>query len=347
MISTCFMAFWMSNTATAVMMMPMAISVAALLMPTGSKNTAFAKALVLGIAYASAIGGLGTFVGTPTNAMLQGFMAKTYGTEITLLTWMSFGIPIVLVVGIFAWGLLTRLFLRHAEIADDAHSLLENEFSKLGKMQHGEKLVAMVFLVCVALWIFGGYLESGIGISLSDAGIAIFGALLLFLIPLNFRNAEFVLTWKDAERLPWGILIFFGGSLSLSAAMTSTGVTAWLGAELSVFSGLSLWLIVLGVVLMIILVSELMSNVATIAAFLPILAGLADGMQVHPLMVLVPATLAASCGFMMPGASAANAIAFSTGYLRSGEMVRAGLWLNLAAALMITVICLLLLPLLV
>ena len=182
------------------------------------------------------------------------------------------------------------------------------------------------------------------GITLDDASIAIFGALLLFLTPLDWRKAEFTLSWKDAERIPWGVLIFFGGSLSLSSALTATGVTDWLGAELSIFHGLPVWLIVIGVVIMLILVSELMSNVATITAFLPILAGLATGMGVDPLLILIPATLAASCGFMMPGASAANALAFGTGYLRVSEMARAGLLLDVVAAIIITLVCLFLIP---
>ncbi len=344
MIATCFMAFWISNTATAVMMLPIAVSIATLLLPKNSTDKTFAKALVLGIAYSAAIGGLGTFVGTPTNAILLGFMEKTYGVQFQLSDWMMFGVPSVILIAGFAWAMLSKMFLQKTIIVTDAAQKLEHEYSKLGKMQRGEKIVTAVFLICATLWTFGSFVEDWLGLVLDDASIAIFGALLLFLTPLDWRKAEFALSWKDAERIPWGVLIFFGGSLSLSAALTSTGVTDWLGEELSIFNGLPLWLVVIGVVILLILVSELMSNVATITAFLPILAGLATGMGVDPLLILIPATLAASCGFMMPGASAANALAFGTGYLRVSEMARAGLLLDIMAGIIITLICLFLIP---
>jgi sodium-dependent dicarboxylate transporter 2/3/5 len=159
--------------------------------------------------------------------------------------------------------------------------------------------------------------------------------LLLFLLPLGGGEGRTALTWRDAEGLPWGILIFFGGSLSLSAALTETGVTRWLSNELQILQGVPLWLVASAVVVLVVVVSEMMSNSATVSAFLPILAGLCGGLGVHPFLVMIPATLAASCAFMMPGASPPNAIAFSTGSLRVGEMVRTGLLLNLVCAAVI------------
>jgi sodium-dependent dicarboxylate transporter 2/3/5 len=182
------------------------------------------------------------------------------------------------------------------------------------------------------------------GIKIDDAVVAIGGALLLLLLPLDRSLGRTALTWKDAEGLPWGILIFFGGSLSLSAALTETGVTRWLSDELQFLHGVSLWLVATAVVVLVVIVSEMMSNSATVSAFLPILAGLCGGLGVHPFVVMIPATLAASCAFMMPGASPPNAIAFSTGCLRVGDMVRTGLLLNLVCGVVILIAAFHLIP---
>lgn len=335
MLVTAIMAMWMSNTATAVLMFPIAMSIGLLLQEKSGGNLRAPKAIALGIAYASVLGGLSTFIGTPTNAMLYAHMQSTYQTSLSLSEWMSFGVPLSALSLLFAWVLLSQMYLREMPLTDDLSDEIAAKRAALGPLSQGEKNTAMVFFITVALWLCSSWLE-GVGIVLEDASIAIFAALALFLLPVNLRSQQFTLEWRDAEEIPWGILVFFAGSLALSAAFTATGVSDWLGTQLEALHGVPTVLIVLAVVTLIIAASEMMSNVATISVFLPILSVLAEALHVNPLLFLLPATLAASCGFMLPGASAPNAIAYATGIFRVKEMVRAGFWMDLMAVMVIT-----------
>jgi sodium-dependent dicarboxylate transporter 2/3/5 len=348
LLVTAFMGMWMSNTATAMVMMPMAVSIAALIsraMPaSGTATPSSTKALVLAVAYAPCLGGLATFIGTPTNAVLEGYVHKTYGVNLSLADWMAFGVPLALLLLVCCWLLLYCSLLRHVPAVPELGRMMADEYRKIGRFTTGEIVTTSVFAACVLGWVFSDTWSALIGARVDDAVIALLGALLLFVTPLDRRFQRTALTWKDAEGLPWGILIFFGGSLSLSAALTETGVTAWLSGALQIIHDVPVWLVVLGVVVMITAVSEMMSNSATITAFLPILAGLAGGLEVHPFLIMIPATLAASCAFMMPGASPNNAIAFSTGSLTVGDMVRQGLRLNLVCAAVIVLAAFYLIP---
>jgi solute carrier family 13 (sodium-dependent dicarboxylate transporter), member 2/3/5 len=335
LLVTGFMGMWMSNAATAMVMMPMAISIGALVERGQQSGGPASKALLLGVAYAPCLGGLATFVGTPTNAVLEGFVAKTYGVELSLAQWMKFGVPVAVTLLVCCWALLYVTLLRRVPSVDGLGVLMDSEYRRLGSFSRGEAVTTAVFAGCILCWMFSGVIADVTGVKLDDAVVAIAAALLLFLLPLGGGEGRTALTWRDAEGLPWGILIFFGGSLSLSAALTETGVTRWLSNELQILQGVPLWLVASAVVVLVVVVSEMMSNSATVSAFLPILAGLCGGLGVHPFLVMIPATLAASCAFMMPGASPPNAIAFSTGSLRVGEMVRTGLLLNLVCAAVI------------
>lgn len=338
MLVTCFLAMWISNTATAIMMLPMALSIGALLNGCeegDKKDNKLAKALVLGIAYSSVIGGLGTFIGTPTNAILQGHIEKIYGFKLSLADWMMFGIPVVLVMFAISWSLLSTTFLKGYKNVGNAKDIIAQEYASLGCLSGGEKIVAIVFAVTVGLWVFGGLLEDAMGIKLDDAVIAVFGAALLFVIPTSLKEGTSPLVWKDTEKMPWGVLIFFGGSLSISSALTQTGVTLWLSHMLESLGGVDAIIIISVVVALIIIVSEMMSNVATITAFLPILSALSSAIDINPLLVLVPATMAASCGFMLPGASAPNALAYSTGHIKVSDMTRLGVILDILAMIVI------------
>jgi len=339
MIATAFMGMWISNTACAIMMLPMAISMALLFCGGDSEcdqtSNPFAKAMILGVAYAAVVGGLSTFVGTPTNAVLIGHMSKTYGFEFSLADWMTFGIPLGLTLLFIVWGLLTFIFLRKHEIEGDVKSMVRNAYSNLGAMRREEKTVALVFFTAASLWAGSSYIEKSLNIQIDDAAIAVFAALLMFVIPTNKKFDQFALTWKDTSKLPWGILVFFGGSLCISDALTASGVTQWLSVKLNMLEGLNIVLIIGVVIILLIIVSEMMSNVATITAFLPILSAMAAAMQVNPLLVLIPATLAASCGFMLPGASAPNAFAYGTGYIKIKDMVRTGFILDMLAGLLV------------
>lgn len=341
MLATAFLGMWISNTATTILMLPMAVSMAMLLssedvgddIPLG-KNL-LAKAMILGVAYSAIIGGLGTFVGTPTNAILQGFMSKQYGYSFSLADWMAFGVPLLLCLLLLTWGMLCFFFMRHAKIRPDLRAIVGESFAKLGPMCREEKIVALVLAFVALLWTGSHIVEAAFNVSIDDAVVGIIGAMMLFLIPTDRSFSTFALRWKDTSKLPWGILIFFGGSLSISDALTQTGVTDWLSIQLSVMQGMSMALVVLAIVLLMILVSEMMSNIATVTAFLPILAAMAAAMNINPLIILVPATLAASCGFMLPGASAPNALAYGTGHLKIRDMIKTGFFLDLLAAIAI------------
>jgi solute carrier family 13 (sodium-dependent dicarboxylate transporter), member 2/3/5 len=333
LLVTGFLGLWMSNAATAMVMMPIALSLAALVARDRTDTGNVTKALILAVAYAPCIGGLGTFIGTPTNAVLEGYLTKTYGVALSLAEWMAFGVPLAIVLLAACWTLLYFRLLRGAPAPANLDGLMRAEYAKLGPFSRGEILTSVIFGICVLGWVLGDVWSSLLGVPIDDASVALLGALLLFLAPLDLRYERTVLTWKDTEKLPWGILLFFGGSLSLSAALTETGVTQWLSRELQVVHGIPVWLVVSVVVVLIVLVSEMMSNSATITAFLPVLAGLAGGMGFHPLLIMIPATLAASCAFMLPGASPTNAIAFATGKLTVADMVRNGFWLNVICGL--------------
>jgi sodium-dependent dicarboxylate transporter 2/3/5 len=332
---TGFMGMWMANAATAMVMMPMALSIAALIAPSNTAGSPVAKALVLAVAYAPVIGGLSTFIGTPTNAVLEGFLSKTYGYQLSLAQWMAFGVPITVVLLIACWALLYLLFLRQAPAVPGLRAQMQESYARLGPFTRGEIATTAVFLLCVSGWVLSDVWARLLGVVLEDAVIAVVGALLLFILPLDRRGEKTVLTWKDTEKLPWGILLFFGGSLSLSAALTETGVTRWLSQELAVLHDVPIWVLAVIIVAAVVATSEMMSNSATVATFLPIVAGLCGGLGINPLLLMIPATFAASCAFMMPGASPPNAIAFATGYLKVPEMIRAGLALNLIAAIVV------------
>jgi len=335
MLSTAFMGMWISNTATTIMMMPMAISMALLLskgkdgeeIPLGRNY--FAKAMILGVAYGAVFGGLGTFVGAPVNAILQGHMNKQYGYDISLADWMAFGVPIALILLGMTWLLLCNTLMKKAYVVSNVQEMVGNSLSKLGRISREEKIVLCVFLLTATLWVFSSQIEALLGRQIDDAMIAIFGALLLFVIPTRKNFEQFPLEWKDMQKLPWGMLIFFGGALSIADALTDLGVTRWLSSELSALHGMSLIMVVLIITVIIIAVSEMMSNIATITAFLPIISALSAALNINPLLIAVPATLAASCAFMLPGASAPNAIAFGTGHLTVKDMVKNGFWLDI------------------
>lgn len=338
MAVTCFLAMWISNTATVIMMLPIAMSVAAIVtsQSTGTGNAP--RAIALGIAYASAIGGLSSFIGTPTNALLYGHMQTHYGLSLHLGEWMLFGIPATATIAGFAWWMLSRSDLRGLRLSSRFRNHMAQEVEKLGPMTTGEKRTLFIFSGAVLLWLGGDMLSRLTGIVLEDAGVAIAAGLALFLTPVDRTHGIFTLEWKDAERVPWGVLIFFGGSLALSTAFITTGFSEWLGVQLETLQGVHPVLVVIIVVSIIIIASEMMSNVATISVFLPILSVLAESLQVNPLLFLLPATLAASCGFMMPGASAANALAYSTGYLNAPTMVRKGFWVDIVSVIIITAV---------
>ncbi|MDP3717190.1 MAG: DASS family sodium-coupled anion symporter [Acidobacteriota bacterium] len=334
MIATAFISMWVSNSATVVMMLPMATSVLALARGGSDRSShapggAFELALLLGIAYAGSIGGLGTLIGTPPNALLAGFMSTTYGVQIGFLQWMALGVPIVLIALPFAWVLLTRwLFRVGSEPIAGGAAMLRDQHRALGPMSRAEWTVGTITALTAAAWVTRPLVEPWAP-AVTDTGIAIAGGLSLFIVPLTWRPLRVALTWTQAEQLPWSVLILFGGGLSLAAAIQQTGLAGWIGGELSALSGWPVFVVVLAVTTVVIFLTELTSNTATAAAFLPVVASLAVGIGADPLLLAIPTALAASCAFMLPVATPPNAIVYGTGALTIPQMAHAGIWLNL------------------
>jgi solute carrier family 13 (sodium-dependent dicarboxylate transporter), member 2/3/5 len=345
MIATAFTSMWVSNTATAVMMLPIAISIVRLSEERGGAGDGFGTAALLGVAYGASIGGLGTLIGTPPNALLAGYLSSTHGIEIGFGRWMLLGVPLVLTGLPITWLLLTRvLFEVGTGEMSGGRALIEREIGELGPRSRHETVAASVTLLTAAAWIAQPLLEKALP-WLSDAGIAIIGALLLFAIPVDLAKGKFALDWSGAEKVPWGVLILFGGGLSLAGATESTGLAKWIGEAMSGLSGAPTILVMVVITAVVIFLTELTSNTATAATFLPIVGGLAVGIGLAPTDLAIPAALAASCAFMLPVATPPNAIVYGSGRLTVPEMARAGVWLNIIFVILIVVAVTLLAPL--
>lgn len=334
MLATAAVSMWVSNTATTIMMLPVALSIVP---RDGSGNVdperrGFAAALLLAVAYGASVGGVATLVGTPPNALFAGFMLENYGVEIGFGQWMLIGVPVSLAMLVITWLLLTRgLFaVRRVEQAG-ARAAIRDALHELGPASRAEKRTAIVFAVTAVLWLSRPWLEQAFP-SLSDTSIAIAGALSLFVVPSGLEKGERLLDWQYAERLPWGVLLLFGGGLTLASAIADSGLAGWIGDQLTAFDTWPLVVLVAVVVLLITLFSELASNTATAATFLPVVAALAISVGEDPVRLAVPAALAASFGFMLPVATPPNAIVFGSGYVSVGQMLRAGIWLDVLGA---------------
>lgn len=338
-IASAFLSMWVSNTATALMMLPIALSVLKLVedQKETSDKLNFEIVLVLCIAYGCNIGGMGTIIGTPPNALLAGFMSENYGFEIGFAQWMTVGIPIMFVSLPLMYFLLVKVIypIKLKELPGGKH-LIESKLSGLGMVSSAEKKVAAVFILTAICWMCRPLIDNYLP-GLSDAGIAIAAAVSLFIIPVDFGKGQFVLSWPDAEELPWGVLILFGGGLSLASAISNTGLAEWIGQGVSVVGSWPIFLLVGLVVFLIVFLTEITSNTATTAAFLPILASVAIGLGENPLILAIPAALGASCAFMLPVATPPNAIVYGSGKITIPEMSKAGLWLNFVFIVLLTV----------
>jgi len=339
MVATAGLSMWVSNTATTLMMLPVALSVIALADTANSSDRFkhhFSIALLLGVAYAANIGGMGTLIGTVPNAFISAFFENEYGYTITFAKWMSVGVPIVLVgVPAIFYALTRVLYSFDAQDLVGSSDLIEQEREKLGQMNRGEKSVAFVFIGTALLWITRPLLTSFIP-GLTDAGIAMIGGLSLFLLPVDFKRGIFVQDWETVKQLPWGALILIGGGLSLAGAVSGSGLAGWLGESLEPFQQLPTILIILLTTGLIIFLTEITSNTATTATFLPVLAALALAVGESPLLMAIPAALGASCAFMLPVATPPNAIIYGSERVTIFEMARSGLTLNFVFLILIT-----------
>lgn len=349
MAASALLSMWVSNTATTLMMVPIALSVAEATLGKGNLKHPFTVALLLAVAYAASIGGIATLVGTPPNAMAAAYLFETRGIEIGFAQWMSVGLPIVLVLVPAAWFVLTKWVFRLGDMtAEGGAAAIEDELKALGPITTPEKRVLYLFLVVAAMWIFRPLLTQFDPLAgLSDMGIAIGGAIALFVIPSGSRRRpdSFLLDWASAVRLPWGVLLLFGGGLSLAEAVSTTGLAVWLGQGLVPLTTLHLALLMLALVAFITFLTELTSNTATTAALLPVLGAIAGAGEYDPVLLVVPAAMAASCAFMLPVATAPNAVVFAGGHITIPQMVGAGFRLNFVALTIITALCYALVPL--
>lgn len=361
MLASAALSAFVSNTATAAMMLPIGVSVIDLVlerMPAAENATRgkhghnFSLCLMLGIAYAASIGGIATPIGTPPNNFLLAFMRSSiepaYQQSVSFARWMVIGVPLVVVLLPIVWLLLTRvIYPIRIPALEGGHDLIEEQYRRLGRMSRGERATLIVFVTTALAWILRKKLseigwESSTGAhiqplsGLSDAGIALIAALALFAIPIRFRKIEFVLDWSTARKLPWGVLILFGGGLSLAEAVSQNGVAEFLGARAAIFRGMPAIFFVILVTTAVVFLTELTSNTATTSTLVPIFAGMAPGLGVHPYLLIVPTAIAASCAFMMPVATPPNAIVFGSGHVSIPEMCKAGFWINLICIVLIT-----------
>ncbi|MCT2006725.1 DASS family sodium-coupled anion symporter [Micrococcus lylae] len=373
MIATGFLSMWVSNTATAVMMLPIGISVLMLVQryATGAEAEAveadlsdeeleqdpaemddqqlqkltksnFGTALMLGIAYAASIGSLGTLIGTPPNTLLAGFMRETHGVNIGFAQWMLVGMPVAILLMVACWFVLTKLLFRpEIDQIEGGQDLIREEKAKLGPMSSGERRVLALFVLAALAWVavplVSEYLLGLDSAPIADAGIAIAVGILLFLLPAggDAQRGVRLLDWESAIQLPWGVLLLFGGGLALSKQFGDSGLSEWIGEQVAGLGGIPVIVLVAVAAVGILLLTEMTSNTATAATFLPVASGVAMGTGIDPLMLCAPVALAATCAFMLPVATPPNAIAFGSGYVTVGQMVKGGVWINLIATVLI------------
>ncbi|WP_024751112.1 SLC13 family permease [Helicobacter pylori] len=383
MIATGFLSMWVSNTATAVMMLPVGMSVLQLVAKLVGKENAsnswyqkeeitkahggimgnivhkgkditqviqekttiyrtnFSICLMLGIAYAASIGSLGTLIGTPPNALLAGYMKTAFNIEIGFAQWMVFGTPLAFIMLILAWLLLTYVIfpLKIKEIPG-GKEVIRVELKKIGRLSQAEISVGIIFILASLGWIFLGVMLKSWGVKIDkiDSVIAMGVSALLFILPANHQGDRLI-DWDTTKKLPWDVLLLFGGGLALSAQFSKTGLSLWIGHLVSSFSHLPILFIIVMVTLMVIFLTEITSNTATAAAFLPVIGGVAMGMgyESHQsLLLTIPVALSATCAFMLPVATPPNAIAYGSGYVKITDMIKAGLWLNLVGVVLIS-----------
>ena len=351
MLASAVLSMWVMNTSTTMMLLPIAVSVVNVIHGTvkgldDEQKKNFQYALLLGVAYASSIGGMATLVGTAPNAMFAAFMQETYAVEIDFAKWMLVGIPVSLILLPIAWVILTRVvFSVDFRNSKEGIQLLKTMKDDMGEISTPESRVAIVFALMAGLWMLRPLLVRIPGFeALDDTGIAMAGGLALFLIPSGDKSDPLLLRWQYVEKLPWGILILFGGGLSLAGAVSRTGLAEWLGGNLQFIATLPLPVLVIITAGLIVFLTELTSNIGTTATFMPVVGAIAIEAGIDPLVLLVPVVIAASCAFMLPVATPPNAIVFGSGLLTIPKMMRAGVALNLIAIAVVSFIGLTLAP---
>ena len=344
MCATAFLSMWISNSATAIMMLPIALSIITVFKEDNkSKNNNFDKALVLSIAFSATIGGIATIIGTPPNTVMAAMLSELYNYEINFVDWLKIGLPTSLLLLPITWVVLIYFCFPLDPKIEIKDKIINDKIKNLGKISQDEIMVGIIFITTASLWIsrkwlsntLEGLIPSG---ALNDSTIAITAAIILFIIPSNRPKRKRLINWEVAQNIPWGALILIGGGLSLASVISSSGLATWIGSLSSNISNISIIFIVLISIVSIILLTELTSNTATASTFIPILGATALGLGQNPLLLIIPATLGASCAFMMPVATPPNTIAYSSGHLKIFDMIKAGIWLNIISIIIIGII---------
>lgn len=329
------LSMWITNTATTLVMLPIALSIISIYEKQYPDKKNLSLCLLLGVAYSSSIGGIGTIIGTVPNIFTSSFLQNEMGIEISFLQWMKIGVPVVVLFVPLVWLVLTKLIYPLDKESIDADIL----DTKPEPWNTGSRLTLFVFFLTAGAWMFRPLLNKiEVLQHLTDSGIAIISALLLFMIPSNIQKKEFLLDWETAVRIPWGIVILLGGGISLASAISGNGISELLASSLDGMQGVHPLLLSLVMVAFIIFLTELTSNTATTTALVPMFAAMAVGLGVEPILLIIPATIAASCAFMLPVATPPNAIVFGSGLLRIPQMAKAGLWLNIVGVFLVTIV---------
>ena len=348
MAATAFLSMWISNTATAVMMLPIGVVIIKQLKDNPNtdenENNIFGKALMLAIAYSASIGGIATLIGTPPNLVMAGIVSQVYGYEISFLEWIVFGLPVSMLLLAICWVYLTRyaFTFKQDKFPDGREEILKLK-NELGVISYEQKIVGLVFISVGFCWITRSFLLQKIFPALDDAIIAIIFAMILFIINAKSKNDK-ILEWKEAVKMPWGILLLFGGGMSLAKAFDVSGLAIWIGNQITAFGNFDLFLFLILLVTAINFLTEVTSNVATTAMLLPVIAPIALELDIHPFILMTAAAVSASCAFMLPVATPPNAIVFGSGYLRIPDMVKKGFLLNIISILIIVLMVYYLLP---
>lgn len=344
MLATAFLSMWISNTATAVMILPVGVAIVGQLNNGESSN--FGKALMLSIAYSASIGGMATLIGTPPNLVLAGVVEDAYQTEISFFQWFIFGLPISILLLFISWWYLTRWAYNfgNAKLPEGKEEI-KKQLLALGSASFEEKIILIVFASTAIAWISRSFILTHFFPAIDDTIIAVVAAVVLFILPSK-TNYKPLIEWKDARKLPWGILLLFGGGMALAVGFESSGLAVWIANQLTLVTGISIFLLLLILIAAVNFLTEITSNLATTAMLLPVLVSMATIVDVHPYVLLVGATVAASCAFMLPVATPPNAIVFGSRYLEIGDMVKKGIWMNLISIAVLTLVVYYVLPLL-
>ena len=340
MIATAFLSMWISNTATAVMILPVGLAIISQLKDNPktieNENTVFGKTLMLAIAYSASIGGMATLIGTPPNLVLAGVVKTSFNVEINFLQWMSFGLPISIFLLFICWKYLTTIAYNFSDQNfESGLNEIDKQLKELGKVSYEEKSVLIVFILTALAWVTQSFLIKQFIPAIDDTIIAIFAAIILFILP-NKEGSKKLLSWADAVKLPWGILLLFGGGMALAKGFDSSGLAIWIGSQMNFFNAIPLLFLLLILIAIVNFLTEITSNLATTAMLLPVLVALSETIEVNAFFLLVGATVAASCAFMLPVATPPNAVVFGSKILKIDDMIKKGFWMNLISIFILT-----------